>query len=68
MLLKKMLPPGDYYRCYCEDVFLESLLFTKDCTSDCLKNNIKIYTKIVPTYLGVVTPSLVHLLVNNKLC
>jgi len=48
-------------------VILESLLFTNDCTSDHLKNSIKIYTKIVPTYLGAVTPSLVHLLVNNKL-
>jgi len=35
----------------------QSLLFTKWCTSDCLKNNIKIYIKIAPTCFGAVTPS-----------
>jgi len=27
----------------------QSLLFTNECTSDCLKNSIKIYIKIAPT-------------------
>jgi len=35
----------------------ESYLFTNECTSDCLKNNIKIYIKIAPTCFGVVTQS-----------
>ena len=35
----------------------QSFLFTNECTSDCLKNNIKIYIKIAPTFFGVVTPS-----------
>ena len=34
-----------------------SLLFANECTSDCLKNNIKIYVKIAPTHFGAVTPS-----------
>jgi len=34
-----------------------SLLFTNEYTSDCLKNNIKIYIKIAPTCFGAVTPS-----------
>jgi len=32
-------------------------LFTNKCTSDCLKNNIKIYIKIAPTCFGAVAPS-----------
>jgi len=32
-------------------------LFTKKCTSDCLKNNSKIYIKIAPTCFGAVAPS-----------
>ena len=32
---------------YCACWYLESLLFTNECTSDCLKNNIKIYIKAV---------------------
>jgi hypothetical protein len=35
----------------------QSLLFTNECTSDRLKNNIKIYIKIAPTCFGAVTPS-----------
>ena len=35
----------------------QSYLFTNECTSDCLKNNIKIFIKIAPTCFGVVTPS-----------
>ena len=35
----------------------KSLLFTNECRSDCLKNNIKIYIKIAPTCFGAVTPS-----------
>jgi hypothetical protein len=35
----------------------QSLLFTNECTSDCLKNNIKIYIKIAPTCFSAVTPS-----------
>jgi len=34
-----------------------SLLVTNECTSDCLKNNIKIYVKIAPICFGAVTPS-----------
>ena len=34
-----------------------SFLFTNECTSNCLENNIKIYIKIAPTCFGVVTPS-----------
>ena len=33
------------------------VLFINKCTSDCLKNNIKIYIKIAPTWFGAVTPS-----------
>jgi len=36
---------------------IKVFLFTNECTSDCLKNNIKIYIKIAPTCFGVVTPS-----------
>jgi hypothetical protein len=35
----------------------KSFLFTNKCTSDCLKNNIKIYITIAPTCFGAVTPS-----------
>ena len=35
----------------------QSLLFTNECTSDCLKNNIKIYIKTAPTCFGTVTSS-----------
>ena len=37
--------------------FFQNYLFTKECTSDCLKNDTKIYIKITPTYFGVVIPS-----------
>ena len=37
--------------------YYQSLLFTNGCTSDCLKNNIKIYFKIALTCFGAVTPS-----------
>ena len=33
------------------------MLFAKECTNDCLKNNIKIYITIAPTCFGAVTPS-----------
>jgi len=33
-----------------------SYLFANECTSDCLKNNIKIDIKIAPTCLGATTP------------
>jgi hypothetical protein len=33
----------------------QSLLFTNECTSDFLKNGIKIYIEIAPTYFGAVT-------------
>jgi hypothetical protein len=39
--------PNNYY----------SLLFTNEYTSECLKNNVKIYIKIAPTCFGGVTPS-----------
>jgi hypothetical protein len=35
----------------------QSFLFTNECTSDCLKNNNKIYIKMSPTCFGAVTPS-----------
>jgi len=35
----------------------QSLLFTNECTRDCLKNSIKIYIKTAPTCFGAVTPS-----------
>jgi len=35
----------------------QSFSFTNECTSDCLKNSIKIYIKIAPTCFGLVTPS-----------
>jgi hypothetical protein len=35
----------------------QRLLSTNECTSDWLKNNIKIYVKIAPTCFGAVTPS-----------
>ena len=35
----------------------QSVLFIKKCTSDCLKNDIKIYIKTAPTCFGAVTPS-----------
>jgi hypothetical protein len=35
----------------------QSSLFTNECTSDCLKNSIKIYFKIALTCFGEVTPS-----------
>jgi hypothetical protein len=34
-----------------------SFLFTNQCTSDCTKNNIKIYIKTSPTCFSPVTPS-----------
>jgi hypothetical protein len=37
--------------------FIKVLLFTNECTSGYLKNNIKIYIKIAPTCFGAVTPS-----------
>ena len=36
---------------------VKSLLFTNECTNDCLKNNIKIYIKIAPTRFGAAMPS-----------
>jgi hypothetical protein len=36
---------------------ISKLLFTNECTSDFLKNNIKTYVKIAPTYFGAVAPS-----------
>ena len=36
---------------------LSKVLFTNECTSDCLKNNTKIYIKIAPTCFGACTPS-----------
>jgi hypothetical protein len=42
------------YRAY---RYYQSFLFTNEYTSDCLKNNIKIYIKIAPTCFGAVTPS-----------
>jgi hypothetical protein len=38
-------------------MYYQSLLFINKCTSDYLKNYIKIYIKISPTYFGAVTPS-----------
>jgi hypothetical protein len=35
----------------------QSFLFANECTSDCLKNNLKIYIKTAPTCFGAVTPS-----------
>ena len=35
----------------------QSLLFTNKCTSDCLKNIIKIYIKTAPICFGAVAPS-----------
>ena len=35
----------------------QSFLFTNKFTTDCLKNNIKIYIKIAPICFGVFTPS-----------
>jgi len=37
--------------------YYHSLFFTNWCTSDCLKNNIKIYIKTAPTCFSAVTPS-----------
>ena len=34
----------------------KSLLFMNECTSDCLKNNIKIYIKTAPTCFSAATP------------
>ena len=40
------------------EVTNRSFLFTNERTSECIKNNIKIYIKIAPTCFGVtVTPS-----------
>jgi hypothetical protein len=36
---------------------IKVFLFTNKCTSDCLKNSIKIYIKIAPTCFGAGTPS-----------
>jgi len=36
---------------------IKFFLFTNECTSDCIKNNIKIYIKIAPTCFSAVTPS-----------
>jgi hypothetical protein len=43
-------------RCWCKSTLIryQSLLFIKECTSGCLKNNIKIYIKITPTCFGAV--------------
>jgi hypothetical protein len=37
---------------------IKVFLFTNWCTSECLKNNIKIYIKTAPTCFSAVTPSL----------
>ena len=37
--------------------YYQSLLFTNECTSDCLINNVKIYITIAPTCFGAVTLS-----------
>ena len=50
----KNSPPPSSKTHFC---FYQSFLFTNKCTSECLKNNIKIYIKIAPTCLGAVTPS-----------
>ena len=36
---------------------IKVFLFTNECTSDCLKNNIKIYIKTAPTCFGAGTSS-----------
>jgi hypothetical protein len=38
-------------------MFCQCFLFTNECTSDCLKNNIKIYIKTARTCFGAVTSS-----------
>jgi hypothetical protein len=61
---------------YCASWYCQSLLFTNKGTSDCLKNNIKIYIKIAPTCYGAVTPSSgsslsscwSYTLLNSQLC
>jgi len=35
--------------------YFQNLLFTNECTSDVLKNNIKIYVKKAPTCFSAVT-------------
>jgi len=37
--------------------YYQSLLFTNECTSDCLKKNIKIYIEIAPPCFGAITSS-----------
>jgi len=44
-----------FYRTILNMKFHYRLLFTNECTSDCLKNNIKIYIKIAPTCFSAVT-------------
>ena len=39
-----------------KSVNCQSFLFTYEFTSDCLKNNMKIYIKIAPSCFGAVTP------------
>ena len=51
-----LYPASWNYQCF---------LFTNKCTSDCLKNNIKIYIKIAPTCFGAVTPSSVSALMQH---
>ena len=36
-----------YLHLYCASWYYQRLLFTNECTNDCLKNNIKIYIKAV---------------------
>ena len=36
---------------------MSGYLYTSVCTSDCIKNNIKMYIKMAPTCFGVDTPS-----------
>jgi hypothetical protein len=38
-------------------IIIKVFLFTNECTSECPKNNIKIYMKIGPTFFGAGTPS-----------
>jgi len=42
---------------YRAPLYYQSLLFTNECTSDCLKNNIKIYIEIALIRFGAVKPS-----------
>ena len=49
--------PIQYQLTFITETACQSLLCINECTSDCLKNNIKICIKIAPTCFGIVTPS-----------